>query len=147
VKANLARFRKYLQQRNGFTLSELMVVIIIIGLMSAVTAPPLFRYMQSNRLQTSTDRMVADLQYARSLAISNGQILRFSATEAGYTLTDPTDGRLLREKNFDHGMALDAAVSVDFFPWGTANAANLEISNKSGMNQIAILPTGVVEVQ
>ena len=51
----------------------MMVVISLIGLMAAISAPPLFRYIQSNRLQTSTDRLVADLQYARSVAISSGQ--------------------------------------------------------------------------
>lgn len=137
---------KKAQLRRGFTLSEMMIVILVIGLMAAITAPPLFRFMQSNRLQTNTDRIVADLQYARSLSISNGRILRFSATEAGYQLTDPLSGQLLREKNFPRGLELDAAVTVDFFPWGMADATVLTLSNPSGDTAINILPTGIVEV-
>jgi len=132
--------------RRGFTLAEMMIVILVIGLMAAITAPPLFRFMQSNRLQTNTDRIVADLQYARSLSISNGRILRFSATEAGYQLTDPLSGQLLREKNFPRGLELDAAVTVDFFPWGMADATVLTLSNHAGDSAINILPTGIVEV-
>jgi prepilin-type N-terminal cleavage/methylation domain-containing protein len=133
-------------RRQGFTMVEMMIVISLIGLMAAISAPPLFRYIQSNRLQTGTDRMVADMQYARSVAISSGRILRFAATEAGYTLTDPVSGDVLRSKNFEHGMALDAAVTVDFFPWGMANGAVLNISNPAGAARVDVLPTGIVEV-
>jgi type II secretion system protein H len=137
---------KKAQSRRGFTLSEMMIVILVIGLMAAITAPPLFRFIQSNRLQTNTDRIVADLQYARSLSISNGRVLRFTATEAGYRLTDPLSGELLREKNFDRGLALDAGATVNFFPWGMADATVLTLSNRTGDSAINILPTGIVEV-
>jgi len=135
-----------LRRRRGFTLTEMMIVILVIGLMAAVTAPPLFNFMQSNRLQTNTDRIVADLQYARSLSISNGRVLRFTATEAGYQVTDPFSGELLRENNFDRGLTLDAEVTVDFFPWGMADATVLTLSNRTGGAAINVLPTGIVEV-
>ena len=133
-------------QRRGFTLTEMMVVISLIGLMAVVSAPPLFRYIQSNRLQIGTDRMVADMQYARSRAISSGRILRLTATAAGYTLTDPVSGDVLRSKNFEHGLALDAGATIDFFPWGMASAAVLNMNNAAGATRIDVLPTGIVEV-
>jgi type II secretion system protein H len=132
--------------RRGFTLVEMMVVISLIGLMAAVSAPPLFRYVQSNRLQTNADRIVADMQYARSVSISTGRILRFTATQAGYTLTDPVAGTVLRTTNFEHGVALDAPVTVDFFPWGMADGAVLNLANTAGAARIDLLPTGIVEV-
>lgn len=132
--------------RRGFSLTEMMIVVMVIGLMATLTAPPLFRYIQTHRLQTDTDRMMADLQYARSIAVTNGAILRFQATPAGYQLMNPNTAEVLRDHNFDHGLALDANVTVDFFPWGMADAAVFNISNKTGANQISVLPTGIVEV-
>ncbi|HPF70193.1 MAG TPA: GspH/FimT family pseudopilin [Candidatus Krumholzibacteria bacterium] len=132
--------------RRGFTLTELMVVISLVGIIAAVSAPPIYNFIQSNRLQTSRDRMVADMQYARSLAISSGRILRFAATEAGYELTDAATGDVLRTRDFDHGLALSAAVTVDFFPWGMADNAVMSISNPAGTSRINVLPTGIVEV-
>ncbi len=132
--------------RRGFSLAEMMIVILVIGIMATVSMPPMFRYIQSNRLQTDTDRMAADLQYARSLSVARGDILRFQSTPAGYTLTNPNTGLVIRQHNFDHGMALDGNAVIDFFPWGMADAAVLNISNTTGTNQINVMPTGMVEV-
>lgn len=132
--------------RQGFTLVEMMLVISLVGVMAAMAAPPFFRYLASNRLATQADRMVADLQYARSLSVSNSQILRFSATEAGYTLTNPISGVVLREYDFSAGLGLDVAQSADFFPWGMADPVVFTLSNPAGTKQITLMPTGLVEV-
>ncbi|MCP4573414.1 MAG: hypothetical protein GY838_13745 [bacterium] len=123
-----------------------MIVLVVIGLMAAVSAPPFFSFIQSNRLQTDTDRVVADLQLGRAMAIANSQILQFQATPAGYQLVDPITNDVIRTHNFDHGLALDANFTVNFFPWGMADATVMQISNNSGAQQIDVLPTGMVEV-
>jgi type IV fimbrial biogenesis protein FimT len=126
---------------------EMMIILSLIGLMAAISAPPLFRYFQSNRLATGVDRLVADMQYARSRSISTGRILRLTATPAGYTLADPVNGTVIRTNNFDDGVALDANVTVDFFPWGMADGAVMNLANCTGTKRIRLLPTGIVEVQ
>lgn len=132
--------------RQGFTLVEMMLVISLVGVMAAMAAPPFVRYLASNRLATQADRMVADLQYARSLSVSNAQILRFSVTEAGYTLTNPISGVVLREYDFGAGLGLDVAQTADFFPWGMADPVVFTMSNPAGTKQITLMPTGLVEV-
>jgi prepilin-type N-terminal cleavage/methylation domain-containing protein len=132
--------------RQGFTLVEMMLVISLVGVMAAMAAPPFFRYLASNRLATQADRMVADLQYARSLSVSNAQILRFSATPAGYQLTNPISGVVLREYDFSGGLGLDADQTADFFPWGMADPVVFTLSNPAGAKQITLMPTGLVEV-
>ena len=132
--------------RAGFSLVEMMIIIVIIGILATVAGPPMYRYLQSNRLQTGTDRMVADLQYARSLSIANGDILRFAATAGGYSLTDPVSGTVYRQRNFEHGMQLGMAQTADFFPWGMADATVFNLSNTTGGRQVNLLPTGIVEV-
>lgn len=140
------RARQKMPSRRGFTMAEMMVIIVIVGIMATVAAPPLFRYVQSNRLQTGVDRLAADLQYARSLSIANSQILRFSADNAGYQLTNPNSGVVIRERDFEHGVALDLDVTADFYPWGMADARVFNITNGSGTRQVNLLPTGIVEV-
>lgn len=132
--------------RSGFTMTEMMVVIGIVGILATVTAPPVFRYVQSNRLRTNADRMAADLQYARSLSIANSEILRFAATPAGYQLTNPNTGVVIREANFAHGLSLPDDRTADFYPWGMADQTVFNMSNSAGNVQINLLPTGIVEV-
>ncbi len=137
---------RYIRSRQGFSLIELMVVIAIVGIIAGIAAPPIFRYIDGNRLQTNTDRLAADLSYARSLSISNGAILRFECTPAGYQLTNPVTGDLLREQNFEHGLELDQNQTADFFPWGMADPTVFNVSNSTGAMVVNLLPTGIVEV-
>jgi type II secretion system protein H len=130
----------------GFTLVEMMLVICLVGVMASMAAPPFFRYLASNQLATQADRMVADLQYARSLSVANSQILRFSVTAAGYELTNPLTGTVLRESAFSSGLNLDRDQTADFFPWGMADQTVFNLSSHAGAKQITLLPTGLVEV-
>lgn len=134
------------RNRRGFSLIELMVVIAIVGVIASISAPPIFRYLDSNRLQTDADRLAADLQYARTLSISQGSILRFASTPAGYQLTNPVTGDLIREKTFDHGMVLENNQTADFYPWGMADPAVFNIKNSTGAMVVNLMPTGIVEV-
>jgi prepilin-type N-terminal cleavage/methylation domain-containing protein len=148
--ATLLKFRQKVPgrspQRRGFTMVEIMVVIGIVGIIASISAPPIFRYVQSNRLQTNTDRLAADLQYARSLSIASSQILRFTATPLGYELSNPNTGVVIRATDFAHDMELGANQTTDFYPWGMADAAIFNITNGSGTKRINLLPTGLVEV-
>lgn len=138
--------RKKFPPRGGFTLVEVMLIMLIMGVIAGIATPPLFRFLQSNNLQTSTDRMMADLQFARTVAITNGQVLRFNATPAGYQVIEPLSGSVLRDQNFTGGLALAANATADFFPWGMANATVFNLTNSAGTKQVNLLPTGQVEV-
>jgi prepilin-type N-terminal cleavage/methylation domain-containing protein len=140
------RTRQYLPRRAGFTLVEMMVVILLIGVVATIATPPMFRYLQSSRLQTNVDQLAADLQYARSLSIANGQILQFTTTAGGYTLSDPSDGSVIKSHAFGDGMALAADQNTFFFPWGMADATVLTVNSAGQSRQINVLPTGMVEV-
>jgi prepilin-type N-terminal cleavage/methylation domain-containing protein len=148
--ATLLKFRQKMPgqrpQRRGFSMIEMMVVIGIVGSIATISAPPIYRFVESNRLQTNTDRLTADLQYARSLSIASSQILRFTATPQGYQLSNPNTGAVIRTTDFGHDMELGANQTTDFYPWGMADAAIFNITNGSGSNQVNLLPTGLVEV-
>jgi len=139
--------RKKIPARGGFSLVEVMMVIMLVGLLASISAPPMFKYLEANHMQTRTDRMVADLQYARAAAISSGQAHRFANTNSSYTLTNLATGRELRSVTFDHGAELDAIQFADFFPWGMASTTTFNLSMNGIQRQIRLLPTGMVEVE
>ena len=66
--------------------------------------------------------------------------------EVDPVMVDPVTADVLRQHNFDNGLALDANFTVNFFPWGMADATVMTLTNPSGAAQIDVLPTGMVEV-
>jgi type IV fimbrial biogenesis protein FimT len=73
-----------LKSRNaGFTLFELIVVITIVGILTAVGTPT-FKYVTaSNRIAAEVNGLLGDMQYARSLAVKEGQSVTVCASTDG----------------------------------------------------------------
>ncbi len=59
-------------QTAGFTLIELMVVIVIVAIFVTVGVPSFQNLIQDNRLVTQANRLVSSLQLARSEALKLG---------------------------------------------------------------------------
>ncbi len=55
--------------KRGFTLIEMLLVIIIIGIISAIAAPQFAKSMKGNRLRTAARSVVGAGRYARSMAV------------------------------------------------------------------------------
>lgn len=75
--------------QQGFTLVELITVLIILGIVSAVAAPRLF----NNAVFTErgyADDVAASLRYAQRIAIASECIVRFTVNAAGYSAAQPT---------------------------------------------------------
>lgn len=64
------RFFMHPRNHRGFTLLELIVVLVIISLMSALVVPRLIGPMSNLDLKTASKKISASLRYARSQAAS-----------------------------------------------------------------------------
>jgi type IV fimbrial biogenesis protein FimT len=72
-----------LRSQSGFTLFELVIVMLIIGILAAIGVPS-FKYITvSNRIATEINGLVGDLQYARSEAIKQGLPVTVCASTDG----------------------------------------------------------------
>ncbi len=61
--------------RAGFTMIELVVVVLIVGVMTAIISPT-FRMSEERRVENMAQLMVAHLEMARTQALGNRQMVR-----------------------------------------------------------------------
>lgn len=84
--------------RRGFTLPEMMLVVVIIGIMAAMAGPRLFRWIQVAGQRGAANQVIADLQYARVQAVRQGQTvsLRIDNSKQYRVTVDDGQGNVVR---------------------------------------------------
>lgn len=131
--------------RAGYTLVEMMIVVSIIGIVTAITVPAFSGYLKRTRLNGSRSQLISDIYYARSLAISNRRTFAVQFQAAQYQVVDTSDGTVFRSINAPRGVTFDSDVDPNFYAWGLADAANITVSDNSGTEGVSVLPTGAVD--
>jgi type IV fimbrial biogenesis protein FimT len=59
-----------MKRHSGFTIIELLIVVVIAGVIAAIGAPAMGTFIKNNRLQSKTHAVMADLLYARGEAVT-----------------------------------------------------------------------------
>ena len=116
-----------MRPRPGFSLTELLLVIALMGVGTAVMLPTVSRSLNSVRADRVAGLVAADLKLAFSMASRTHRPVRVTviAAERRYTITDRTTGDLLKGRRFDSTAAdlmvtslTATAAALDVFPNG-----------------------------
>lgn len=165
-KASAMRTRK---SNAGFTIIELMTVLVIAAILATLAAPALYDMILSNRLTSKTNDIVSDLMLARTQAVNLGTRTVVCALDLGqYTGTTPvttckssatasdwTAGRIVfvdddRDGTLDTGEAILRVSPPDeeVRKSGSISSAKVTVSasNLANTGRIDFSPTGVATV-
>lgn len=76
----------------GFTIIEILIVIVILAI-AAMTVVPMMSSAASMQIRSAANMIAADLEYAKSMAISRGQYFSvvFDKTTESYRIEDQDD--------------------------------------------------------
>lgn len=99
-----------MQRQDGFTLLEILLVIFIIGILSAVAIPSYYKWLPGMRLKAAARDLFSDMQFVRLEAIKTNAdkaIYFDTATGIYYLCNDPgtswsniADTDVIRSVNF-----------------------------------------------
>jgi len=149
--------------RGGFTLTELMIVISIMGVLLVASIPAMARFMQSWRLNGEANEMVTYLRMARTAAVTKNTnvVFVFDASVGDYYYIEDTDGNGVRNggeyasatQQFSHGIEIESYTIpqqwITFGPKGnTVDGGSVVLRNdRNGTRRIRVFSgTGNVTI-
>ena len=141
----------------GFSLIELMIVIALISIVSAIAVPSWQKYRANTNLKTAAREVMADLSNAKQRAIEENlkYSITFNVAGNNYVLSPTDTGVTLWTKfldSFGSGIVIDSVTFtgsvVNFQKRGTASLGNVRLRNGLGSTaEITVNITGRTRVQ
>ena len=123
--------------RRGFTLVELMVVLVVIGLMLSLAPAALTRALPGLAFKSSAEDIAAGFRDARGLAIRDNQdsVVLFNVDEGSYRVGEAETATLL-DKSFKLALQTaqseqidDPVAGIRFFPDGTSTGGRVTLTH------------------
>lgn len=154
-------FAFYIYPKNGFTLIEIIVVMLIIGIASGLVGIMVSKGTGSLELRTFTKDVSAVLRYARNHAVSEKKIycLVIDKDKHTYVLfkedTDYKQKEIVMNKNIPDELQMtvqdreEDSQYMEFFPRGNSSGGVIEINNEEGTAFFIIINriTGKLKVE
>lgn len=116
-------------RRAGFSMLEMLVVLIVAGVLLAIVVPRTSRILRHERVNRAAQVLVGDLQNGFAIAGRQRAPVRltFNPGAKSYTFTDRASGTVLQTRVMDSGsefglttLAVDKA-TIDVLPNGIAS--------------------------
>src|SRR5512140_1982139 len=125
----------------GFTMVELLIVVVVLAILTAVAAPNLADMIRAQRVKTASFDLFSSLSFARSEAIKRNVSVTLTPNggwESGWTVKD-ANNTLLRDQASLGSISITGPASLIFTGSGRLSSAT--------MPQFAISGAGVGTAQ
>ncbi len=133
---------RQMRPRGGFTLIETMLVVAVMGIVLGLAIPNAMRFFNGQRLRGARTELMADMAYARSLAIARRQTVRMVITTDRYQIVTLPDSTVVRSRTAPNGVEFNANVSPRFYPYGLADPAAVVVRAGFDDTTVNLLPNG-----
>ena len=135
-KKRLFCFWKTLKNRKGFTLTEVVVTLSVLGVMTAISIPSYISWLPRHRLQASVRQIYDDMNLAKIRAVKDNTVARitFNALTETYTVFLDLNG---------NGNPDDGAATILKNNATLENGVDITAANTCGFNNRGMLPTGI----
>jgi Tfp pilus assembly protein FimT len=144
MRGEKAMKKQFTKSVAGFTLIETMIIVVLIGVLAGVTIPAFSKYLQRQKLQGARNELIADIQYARSLAISRRTTFRIAFADDQYQIIQTGPETIMRTKSAPDGVSFNSDADPSFYAWGLSDPANMVINGGCQNSNLTLAPNGTV---
>ena len=123
----------------GFTLTELIIVIVLIGIFGAMALTQTRTGLTTIQIQIAIDQITTDIDYSKSMAFARHDTITlvFSTTLEQYTIYNGPDGS--RSAITDFPNSTNGVISFDQSDFIEVNITS---ANFGGSSELQFLPLG-----
>ncbi|MFZ5943369.1 MAG: pilus assembly FimT family protein [Bacillota bacterium] len=127
-----------LKQEKGFTIIELVLVVVILGILATLVYPSASDIISSQRLQSTAKEILSDLRIAQQLAISKENNTRIifnnssSTPPNTYFVKNVTANETIKEATLPPGITINTSKIIDFNIVGTTQNDTITLKNTKG---------------
>jgi type II secretory pathway pseudopilin PulG len=141
------------KNKQGFSLFEMLIVLAFFFIAAAVAIPQIQSSVASDRLLVAADELAAEINLARTMAVSRNTTYEIQFTTGGNTfqVIDPEDPENppRARKSLGPNVVIAAApgANMRFFARGHCSGGSVMLISGAGSScTLRILPTGHVQV-
>ncbi len=127
--------------KKGFTITEIMVVIVIMGILGGIAIPSFRNYIVRMRLRSARDDILSTLRVAKARAMSERVVYRVIFDTTGYAVGIDPDGD--GTFSYDEARVLPQGVSIvsidtyfEFRPDRTGILSDSNVVVTNGKNNV-----------
>lgn len=139
-----------MKNSKGFTLTEVIIVLGIIGILSAVSLPGILGWLPKHRLNSSANELYAAIQQAKLKAIKGNAniVVNLDFAAESYTVTD--NGETIKRGKWTNGVNLAGATftpPLTFNSRGIPNTSgSITLTNEDLSRQLEITSGGSIRM-
>ena len=145
-------------QKAGFSLAELIIIVLILGVLSLIAVPKLqFATLRRQKADTVASKIVTDLRFTRQLAITNAaenttgyqMNMTGGGPYNGYDIVNSETFEIVESYSIDSDISCTGGNLFKFGPLGnllSGSGTQLTVSSEGKSFTITIVsPTGMVK--